>query len=426
MPLELRHVLAQRIARYFYRHLRDELAKSTPMLDWLRADGLTAREADQQILARLLDEFPELPQLPPAPWNLLEEWARRNRFIHRYADYSFDLYNRVFIERILALHRPTPERQRSFRDTILRVFGTVDPNSGGFSISFFIRAENNMRELLREISRRIDGIDHDEAWRILFEQSNDYQEVVNEIFERRLRDAIDESNRLLHNILPAQVAEELKKHKHVEPVLIESATVLFSDFVGFTRVAAEMSPAQLVKELDGRFSQFDRIVDQHGLEKIKTIGDAYMCAGGLPAPNRTHAVDVALAALKMRDCVRDAGRTTDGRRHFEVRIGFHTGPLVAGVIGHKKFSYDIWGDTVNTASRMESSGQPGRINISGETFARLDPLFVCTPRGEIEAKGKGAMPMYFLEGIRPELSVDGDGVTPDDRFLAAYERLRGT
>ncbi|HEY8377380.1 MAG TPA: adenylate/guanylate cyclase domain-containing protein, partial [Nannocystis sp.] len=209
---------------------------------------------------------------------------------------------------------------------------------------------------------------------------------------------------------------------HVEPVSIESATVLFTDFVGFTRAAEQVSPAELIRALDARFSQFDRIADEHGLEKIKTIGDAYMCAGGLPTPNRTHAVDAALAALKMRACI----RALRGRDSLpcDVRIGLHTGPLVAGVIGRKKFSYDIWGDTVNTASRMESAGVADRINISAQSFALLDPLFRCIPRGLVEAKGKGRVPMYFLEGIRPELSRDGDGITPSDDFLAAYEALR--
>jgi class 3 adenylate cyclase len=415
VALEIRHAVSLEIARYFHRHLLEELGKSPRLLDQRRADGLTAGEADRRVLGRLLAEFPQLPDLPPAPWNLIEEWARRNRFIFRYPDYSFDLYNRVFIERLLALHDPTPARLQAFREATLLVFGTIDPDSAGFSISFFLRVENNMRELLREVSRAVDGIDHEAAWRMLYAQSTDYQEVVNEVFERRLKAAIDESNRLLHNILPAAVAEELKKNDHVQPVSIESATVLFTDFVGFTRLAAELSPAELVRALDERFSQFDRIAYAHGLEKIKTIGDAYMCAGGLPAPNRTHAVDVALAALEMRDAMR---RQDGAGPRFDVRIGFHTGPLVAGVIGQKKFSYDIWGDTVNTASRMESSGVAGRINTSAESHALLAPFFELTPRGPVEAKGKGAIPMYFLERIRPDLSVD--------EFRAAYDRLRGS
>ncbi len=417
----LRHAVSLEIARYFLRHLRDELDKPTAVLAAVRPDGLTGGEADRRILARLLDEFPDLADLPPAPWNLIEEWARRNRFIFRYVDYSFDLYNRIFIERLLSFHDPTPARIAAFRAATLAVFGDIDPDSAGFSISFFIRVENNMRELLREISREVPDIDHEAAWRLLYAQSIDYQEVVNEVFERRLKDAIDESNRLLHNILPVPVADELKKRHHVAPVSIESATVLFTDFVGFTRVAAELSPAELVRELDDRFSEFDRIIDAHGLEKIKTIGDAYMCAGGIPSPSPTHAVDVALAALEMRLSMQPRGGV--GPR-FEVRIGFHTGPLVAGVIGRKKFSYDIWGDTVNTASRMESSGVPGRINTSAACVALLGELFEFTARGDVEAKGKGPMPMFFLDRIRPELSVDGDGVTPNDRFLAARARLR--
>ena len=197
----------------------------------------------------------------------------------------------------------------------------------------------------------------------------------------------DVSESLLLNILPEEVAAELKEKGAAEARLLENVTVLFTDFKDFTRMAERLSPQELVHDINQCFSAFDRICEKHGIEKIKTIGDAYMAAGGLPVPNLTHARDVVAAALKMRDFIAEekARRMTAGRPYFEIRIGVHTGPVVAGIVGVKKFQYDIWGDTVNTASRMESSGEAGRVNISETTYAlvKIEP-------GCLHWKRKGA------------------------------------
>jgi adenylate cyclase len=238
----------------------------------------------------------------------------------------------------------------------------------------------------------------------------------------------ERSEQLLLNILPAEVAEELKAKGEAEAVQIDQVSVLFTDFKGFTALSEQVTPKQLVKDLHECFSAFDRICEVHGLEKIKTIGDAYMAAGGLPVPNTTHAMDAIAAAMEMRDFIAEgkARKIAAGLPFFEIRIGIHTGPVVAGIVGVKKFSYDIWGDTVNTASRMESSGEAGKVNISEATYAlvkdvvvaedgvasthRVDPhrsidgngasgnlAFAFTPRGKIQAKGKGEMEMFFVE-----------------------------
>jgi class 3 adenylate cyclase len=205
----------------------------------------------------------------------------------------------------------------------------------------------------------------------------------------------------------------------------ESASVLFADIVGFTRIAEGLTPKQLVGELDEYFRHFDRVVRRRHLEKIKTIGDAYMAVGGIPQPNRTHAVDCVLAALEIRDLMQalaaDASR--QNRPQFQLRIGVHTGELVAGVIGRSKFSYDVWGDTVNTASRLESAGAPARVNVSAATYALIAEFFACEHRGNIGAKNKGPIDMYFVNGILPECSGNGDGVTPNRRFADRYVRL---
>lgn len=210
----------------------------------------------------------------------------------------------------------------------------------------------------------------------------------------------DRSEKLLMNILPKEVAEELKEKGHSDAQSIDHVTVLFTDFKDFTKMSEKMTPKELVSDLHACFSEFDLICDKYGVEKIKTIGDAYMAAGGLPIPNATHAKDVVNAAIEMAQVTETikAKNATSNLPFFEVRIGVHTGPVVAGIVGVKKFQYDIWGDTVNTASRMESSGQVGKVNISNSTYELLkdDPQFNFENRGKISAKGKGEMDMWFV------------------------------
>ncbi|MEO8588974.1 MAG: adenylate/guanylate cyclase domain-containing protein [Flavobacteriales bacterium] len=220
-------------------------------------------------------------------------------------------------------------------------------------------------------------------------------------FQRnRISKARKRSDELLLNILPAEVAEELKAKGEAEAVHIDQVTVLFTDFKGFTAMSEVLSPRDLVRDLNECFSAFDHITGKYGIEKIKTIGDAYMAAGGLPTPNTTHATDVIKAAFEMRDFIAEgkARKIAAGLPYFEIRIGIHTGPVVAGIVGVKKFSYDIWGDTVNTASRMESSGEVGQVNISESTYdlVKKEQGLAFTPRGKVQAKGKGAMEMYFV------------------------------
>jgi class 3 adenylate cyclase len=227
-----------------------------------------------------------------------------------------------------------------------------------------------------------------------------------------------DSDLLLERILPVAVARELKERGEVQPLFFDSVTVLFTDFVGFTQASERMLPDELVAELDACFSQFDAVAARYGIEKLKTIGDAYMCASGLPQLTSTHAVDACLAALEFRAFMLQthAIRNSVGEEFFQIRIGIHTGPVTAGVIGINKFAYDIWGDTVNTASRMESSGEPGRVNVSGDTYALVHPFFECEYRGKVKAKGKGEIDMYFLTRIKPELAADADGLMPNVRF----------
>jgi class 3 adenylate cyclase len=207
------------------------------------------------------------------------------------------------------------------------------------------------------------------------------------------------SDELLLNILPSEVADELKEKGYTTAKAFDEVTILFSDIKGFTHVAETMTAQELVKEINTYFSAFDRIIQEFGLEKIKTIGDAYIAAGGLPEKNAATAQDVVAAAIAMKQEVEKLKqeRVSSHKPFFELRIGIHTGPVVAGVVGIKKFQYDIWGDTVNLAARMEQSGVPGKINISQHTYECVKDKFTCVPRGKIEAKNKGEIDMYFVE-----------------------------
>lgn len=199
------------------------------------------------------------------------------------------------------------------------------------------------------------------------------------------------SEELLLNILPAEVAEELKEKGYADARNYENVTVLFTDFKGFTSIAEKLSAQELVKEIDTCFSEFDRICEKYHIEKIKTIGDAYMAVGGLPVISNTHAQDVVSAALEILKFMQN--------KTFEIRIGIHTGNVVAGIVGIKKFQFDIWGDTVNTASRMESSGEAGKVNVSETTYELIKHKFPCEYRGKIKAKNKGEIDMYFVKNV---------------------------
>ena len=230
------------------------------------------------------------------------------------------------------------------------------------------------------------------------------------------------SDELLLNILPLQIANELKQFGQVKPVHYESASVLFTDFTNFSKIAEVITPEELFEELNYCFSYFDQIVEKYNLEKLKTIGDSYMCIGGVPVPNQTHAIDAVLAAVEIQVFMhlRKAHKLKKNQPFWDLRIGIHSGPLLAGIVGQKRFAYDVWGDTVNTASRMESSGVPGRINVSESTFNLVKNFFRLDYRGKVRAKNKGEVDMYLVTGIREHLAIDPSGILPNDNFIELY------
>jgi adenylate cyclase len=244
-----------------------------------------------------------------------------------------------------------------------------------------------------------------------------------------LRVEQEKSELLLMNILPRSIAERLKAASQTIADHFDSASIVFADVVDFTPFAQRLAPAEVVGILDQLFSHFDTLVERHGLEKIKTIGDCYMAAAGVPDPNPDHARRAALLALDMREAV-GTSAVGDGF-DLELRIGINSGPLIAGVIGSKRFLYDLWGDAVNTASRMESQGTPGEIQITGATYELLKAEFVCERRGTIEVKGKGQMETWYLVGPRsddgrPDRAVDSEPREPSigDQFPAGERPTR--
>lgn len=259
--------------------------------------------------------------------------------------------------------------------------------------------------------------------RLYMERQKRLEQLIAERTEE-LQHEKEKSDNLLANMLPKGTAEEIMLKGKADKRKYNFVTVLFSDIQGFTRIAEEMNPELLIDELDRFFFHFDSVAEKYRIEKIKTIGDAYMCAGGIPERNRTNPVEVVLAALEMQKYMQQMKNdpSRPAARFWDIRIGIHTGTVVAGVVGHKKITYDIWGDTVNTASRMESSGEPGKINISGTTYEFVKEYFTCDYRGRMPVKYKGDLDMYFVTGIRPELR--GEDGSPNGRFMTKIEMIR--
>ncbi len=251
----------------------------------------------------------------------------------------------------------------------------------------------NNKLMAIQVNNRMIQVQHERE--MLERQAKELAEKNRVIEEERRK-----SDNLLLNILPEGVANELKQRGEVSARLHPEVTVLFSDFSGFTGISELLSPQELVAEIDTCFRAFDSIMGRYGVEKIKTIGDAYMAVSGLPEAHPEHAKNAVRAALEMRDfMVQRAVAMPEGIPAFKIRIGLHSGPVIAGVVGTRKFAYDVWGDTVNTAARMESSGQVGKVNISAATHRLIANDFTFEARGKVTAKGKGEMEMYFVEPL---------------------------
>jgi class 3 adenylate cyclase len=232
-----------------------------------------------------------------------------------------------------------------------------------------------------------------------------YKHEINKKLKERtaeLKTEKEKSDLLLQNILPVPIIIELKEKGIIVPCIYDSVTLLFTDFEGFTQLAAKMHPAELVNELNEIFKNFDIIIHKYGLEKLKTIGDSYMVGGGFPIETKDHAVNVIKAAIDMHEIINS--RNNNSEYQWKMRIGVHTGNIVAGVVGKIKYSYDVWGNTVNLANKMERLSSPGKINITAATFELIKDEFDCEYRGKTEIQGDGSIDMYFVNGYNTKSS----------------------
>lgn len=274
-----------------------------------------------------------------------------------------------------------------------------------------VRLEIKIAQRTREIRQQKNQIE---------EQNKLIEEEKNKVIEQQalLQIEKDKTEKWLNNALPSEAVIELKRNGKVQAHLFKTVTVMFTDVVGFTKISEKMNPNQLVNRLDILFRRFDEIIEANKLEKIKTIGDAYMCAGGVPTENSTNPIDACLAALQIQEYMSKVKfqAIANHEDYWEIRLGINTGAATAGIIGNIRLAYDIWGSTVNLAQRMEMLGEPGKVTITGTTFQYIEPYFECEHKGKVQSKARSWVEMYVVNRIKPELSVNGEGLFPNSRF----------
>jgi len=393
--VETRHAVARLLAGFFLVHLQAEIAKPDEVLLEVHKDK-PVRQMMNDLIRRVRTEFAIDADAPLPAYNLFQRWCTINGKWD-YEDSAFITYNHVFFSRLLDLRDGTSESCNRLFTTMAAGLGSFDYEKLGFSVSFFLDSESIMRELLRHAVHENLPELGEEGDNLVLKQSRAYQTGMSDYFEGVLKTTLADNVRLLNGILPQQVASELKRNGFVHPVYFQDAAVLFTDFERFSQFTAHLAPSEVLRRLDMYFSEFDRIAAFHGLEKIKTIGDSYMAVAGVPEPHADPvraACDAALEIGEASDRISDLS----GPEGWKIRIGIHVGPLMAGVIGKQKFSYDVWGATVNFASRMESGGEPGRINVSADIHSRMEPYYHWEARGLQPVKRLGMAEMFFLLG----------------------------
>ncbi len=397
---------------------------------------------------RLLEERATITENAPNSFIIIDakgnfEWA--NDGFERLHEISFEEFKKQFgknIYEIKTFKDFTREARRCFQTKTASSVETRQnlPNGKKWFQTFFTPQMDANGEIFKLIAVESDitpiMVKEEELFkqnrRMLaiterLEQANALLENQKEEIEeqkRLIEDEQEKSERLLLNILPFEVARQLKVKGKAGTRYYRHVTVVFTDFKDFSKNTKELEPKDLVAILDEYFAKFDEITGKHYLEKIKTIGDAYMCAGGLPLRNKSNPVDAVLAGLEIMDYMgrlKNSGK--NGIPCWDLRIGIHTGPVVAGVVGRKKFAYDIWSETVNAAARIEGLGEINRVNISETTYEYVQDYFDCTHRGKIEAKNVGEINMYYVDRIKREYSADEKGILPNEEFIRLVNKL---
>ncbi len=272
---------------------------------------------------------------------------------------------------------------------------------------------NDQQDFLDDLKHQLDEKKED------LQAQSEMLDTVNQALDKERK----KSESLLLNILPEKVAYELKAQGKAKPMHYPEASVLFTDFVGFSRIAAGLSPEELLNELHFFFVRFDDIIEKYNVDKIKTIGDAYLCASGIMDKPGNRVAACVMTGLEICRFMVDTLEEKKALKQpcFEVRIGIHTGPVVSGIVGKTKFAFDIWGDTVNTAKRIEAACNPGELYISKDTFERVKDYFICSSRGKIPVKHKGKLEVFFVERLKPEYCSDPDGFVPNNEFYKVIE-----
>jgi class 3 adenylate cyclase len=397
----LRAALSAEIARYFRAHLDEELAKPPEILDKEHFDGRSARDIAQDVRARVVARFPRAATAAAPGWNLYRRWAERDGQVS-YDRFSFEAYHLIFLARLEDLAEGSDESRSRFLDTTWRVFSRYDHRAKGFSVAFFLDSENNMREFLRRIAVEAGDLDADAAAELLVEQSRAFQMTVHRFFDTVLQRSLAENAMLLDNVLPRAIQDELKRQGRVDPVLHPRVAVLFSDFAGFTDRAARVPARELVADLNALFGAFDETVTRHGCDRIKTVGDAYVAVCGMPAAVEDPATPLLRAAFDLLEDVRRHNGTRPDP--WRARIGLHLGPVIGAVVGVKRYIYDVFGDTVNIAARMEQMSEPMRVHVTDAIASTAGPAFRFESRDGLEVKGKGRLRSYWA------LPAEGYGV----------------
>ena len=387
-----RKALALAVASAFGVHLDEELAKPSAVLD-RDFGGRTAREISTETRERLYARFPSAAMSWRPSWNLFRRWAERDGVVN-YDEFSFEAYHLIFLPRLEDLADGTAESRQRFLDVTWEVFSQYDYHAKGFSVAFFLDSENNMREMLRLVANEALGPSAEDAWTVLMEQSRAYQMTVHRFFDSILQRSLAENAALLDTVLPRAVQDELKARGRVEPVLHDHVAVLFADFEGFTDRAGRTPPLTLVDDLNAMFAAFDEAVVRHGCDRIKTVGDAYVAVAGMLSPMDNPVPPLLHAAIEV---VSEVGRHNRScREPWRIRVGLDVGNVIGAVVGVRRYVFDIFGDAVNMAARMEQLCEPMQIHVTERVVQEAGPGFRFEPRGAVEVKGKGALNTYYL------------------------------
>ncbi len=427
---EVRYKLARELARYLLLHLQEELKKPSGVSDYIAIEGVPFRKITLDMISSIEKEFPDVNDKLPY-FNLFKHWwsATQNELSvdnpRSYEESTFKSQNQMFFFKILDIKKNESLLRKKYEENMEFAIKALRAKGRNIGFDTIFSSENRMYPLLEIIVKRA-KLPYRTSIDILFEQNSFIQRTAYLIFDKELKESFKKTDDILHSVLPKYIVEELKLEGKVKPKSVSSASILFCDLVGFTNIASSLSPEELLHELDECYSHFDRIVAMKGLEKIKTIGDSYMAASGITESKRLHAVDAVISALKIQEFLRkyQKSQKRKGLPSWKVRIGIHCGPVVCGVLGEQRFNFDIWGDTVNIAQRMEANGEADKVNISHDLYLQTKDFFEFEDRGKIPVKGKGEMEMYFVLRVKEELSVGGKGRTPDVNFLVKYMELQ--